>query len=99
MRTITQSHKRQQRPVVLNCWIFAILKANPSFDLRAPRMMEVDNADKRSERNWGGYCRHITIIRVLGQLNKIESKPCARLAVFKSAGRGSVGGDDGSSAL
>lgn len=99
MRTVTQSHKWQQRPVMLNCWILAMLEADPSFNLRTPSVMEVDNADKRGERCRGGQGRHIAVIRNIWELGNVEWKPCARLASLKSAGRGVVGGDDGSSAL
>lgn len=51
MRTVTQSHERQQRPVMLNCRVLAILEANPSFDFWSPRVVEVDYADKRRERS------------------------------------------------
>lgn len=99
MRTVTQSHERQQRPVMLDCWVLAMLKANPCFNLGAPRVMEVDNADQRGEHSRRGQGRHVAIIRSVRELQQIESKPCVRLASFKSAGRGGVGGDDGSSAL
>jgi hypothetical protein len=47
MRTVTQSHEGQQRPVMLDRWILAVLKTNPSLDFWTPRVVEVDNADKR----------------------------------------------------
>jgi hypothetical protein len=87
---------------MLNCWILAILETDPSFDLWASRMMKVDNADERGERSRGSrgsQGRHIAVIRNIEELNRVESKPCGRLASFNSAGRGGVGGDDGSSAL
>lgn len=84
---------------MLDCWVLAILKADPSFNFWAPRVMEVNNADERGERGRVGQSRHIAVIRNIWKLAGVESKPCARLASFKSAGRGGVGGDDGSSAL
>ena len=84
---------------MLNCWILAILEADPSFDLWASRMMKIDNADERGERSRGSLGRHIAFIRNIEELNRVESKPCGGLASFNSAGRGGVGGDDGSSAL
>lgn len=84
---------------MLICWILAILEADPSFDFWAPRMMEVDDADERSKRSRGGQSRHITFIRNVWKLGKVEWEPCARLASCKSAGGGGVGGDDGSTAL
>lgn len=99
MRTITQGHERQQRPVMFNSGILAIFQANPRFNLRTPRMVEVDDTDKRRERSRGGQGRHHAVKQDMREVSRVESKPCARLAIPKSAGRGGVGGDDGSSAL
>ena len=94
MRTVTQGHKRQQRPVVFSCWVLAILKADPSFNLRTPRVMEVDDTDEWGERSQGGQGRHSAVIRNMQELDKVESQPCARLTSLSSVGRGGVGGDD-----
>jgi hypothetical protein len=50
MRTITQCHEREQRPLVLAGWVLAVLDPDPRFHLWAPRMVEIDNADKRRQR-------------------------------------------------
>jgi hypothetical protein len=65
MRTITQSHKRQQWPVMLDCWVFPSFEADPSFNLRTPRVMEVDNADERRKRNRGSRCRHVAAFEII----------------------------------
>ena len=48
---------------MLNCWVLAILEADPSFDLRTPRVMEVDNADERGKRSRRSQGRHVSVIR------------------------------------
>ena len=62
MRTITQGHERQQLPVMFDCWVLAIFKANPSLDFRTPRMVEVDHADERGKRSRGSQGRHVAVI-------------------------------------
>ena len=51
---------------MLNCWVLAILEANPSFDLGTPRVMKVDDTDERGERSRGSQSRHIVVIRGIG---------------------------------
>jgi hypothetical protein len=58
MRTITQGHEGQQRPLVLLGRVLALVEPDPRFDFRAPRMVEVDDADKRRQRRG----RHIVRI-------------------------------------
>jgi len=72
MRTVTQSHEGQQRPVMLDCWILAILETNPNLNFWTPRVVEVDNADKRRERSRRGQGRHIAVIRQIGELGTVE---------------------------
>ncbi len=48
---------------MLNRWVLAILKADPSFNLRTPRVVEVNDADERGERTRGGQGRHIAVTR------------------------------------
>jgi hypothetical protein len=72
MRTVTQSHEGQQRPVMLDCWVVAILETNPSLNFWTPRVVEVDNADKRRKHSRRGQGRHIAVIRMIRELDTVE---------------------------
>lgn len=53
---------------MLNGGILTLLEADPSFNFWTSRVMEVNNTDKRGERNRRSYCRHLAVSRGLRRI-------------------------------